>query len=86
MASTRASNVRAAAFRSAALSFAKTCSIGLEVWAIGWQIAHCRAGLLDCFLDAFDVVAGKIVHDDDIALSQVRKLAPFIGPSNTQGG
>ena len=68
MASTRVSNVRAAAFRSAALSFAKACSIGLR----SGQIAHCRAGLLDCFLDAFDFVAGKIVHDDDIAWPQDR--------------
>ena len=41
---------------------------------LGYRLADSALsrGLLDCFLDAFDFVAGKIVHDDDIALPQDR--------------
>jgi hypothetical protein len=49
----------------------------IEVGTIGWQIAQRRAGLLDELPNAFDFVAGKIVHDDDIALPQGRSEKVF---------
>ena len=65
MASTRGVECSCRGFSQRGLEFRESLFDWIEV--IGWQIAHCRAGLLDCFLDAFDFVAGKIVHDDDIA-------------------
>ena len=48
-------------FSQRGLEFRESLFDWIEVWAIGWQIAHCRAGLLDCLPNAFDFVAGKIV-------------------------
>jgi hypothetical protein len=45
---------------------------GIEVGAIGREIAQRRAGPLDRFFDASDFVTGKIIHDDDIAMAQGR--------------
>ena len=45
---------------------------GIEVGAIGWQVAKCRAGPLDRFFDASDFVTGEIVHYNDIALAHSR--------------
>src|SRR6266568_2653253 len=58
IAAMRASMVLAAAFRSRALSLAKNCSMGLKRF--------------DGFANAGDLVAGEIVHDDDIAVPQDR--------------
>ena len=64
----------------------------IEVWAVGRQVAQLSAGSLDGFADAGDLVAGEIVHHDDIAVAQDRddelldigaKARPV--PSNTQG-
>ncbi len=62
---------------------------GIEVGAVGRQIAYGRAGSLDRFSDPRDLVAGKIIHDDHIAVShnQLTPAAPdaeeflFINPS-----
>ncbi len=45
---------------------------GVQIGAVGWQIAQCRAGPLDRFSNAGDFVTGKIVHDHDITLAQGR--------------
>jgi len=45
---------------------------GVEVWAVRGQVAQLGPGGFDGFADAGDVVAGAIVHYDDIALAQDR--------------
>lgn len=50
---------------------------GIEVGAVGWQVAKRRAGPLDRFFDASDFVTGEIVHDDDIAPAQGRSEKVF---------
>jgi len=44
----------------------------VEVGAVGGQIDRRRAGALDCFSDTCDLVAGQIIHDDEIAAAQGR--------------
>jgi hypothetical protein len=34
-------------FSQRGLEFRESLFDWIEVWAVGWQIAHCRAGLLD---------------------------------------
>ena len=44
---------------------------GIEVGAVGRQVSQARAGGLDRLFDAMDLVSGQIVHDDDVAWSQL---------------
>src|SRR2546423_1397827 len=53
-------------FAPRGLAFRERLCDGSAVWARGWQRAHRRAGLRDCFLDAFAFGAGEIVQDDAV--------------------
>lgn len=66
MADHRTSMVRVLSFRSSALSLAKAFSIGLKSGLWG-EVAEFGAGSLDQGAHTRSLVAGQIVHDDDIA-------------------
>lgn len=73
-----ASRVRGATFRSRALSFANTCSIGLKS---DWRRQGKQGGTnrFDGRSDARPVVAGQIVHDHGVAPAQLWDEQP-LGP------
>jgi hypothetical protein len=71
MTSQRASTVRACAFRSIALSLAKTCANRVEVRAVGRQITYGGASLLNRCLNAGDLVGAQVVHHHDVAGPQL---------------
>ena len=81
-----ASLVRAAAFRSSALSLAKSCSIGFRSGLVGRQIEDGGAGRGDGLLDAIDLVGGEIVHHHDVAGRQRRSQHLLdVGPEGGAG-
>ena len=71
MAFQRPSRVRSPSFLSSALSLAKACSIGLRS-GLWWQVEQPGLPAFDGLLNAGDLVAGQIVHDDNIARPQRR--------------
>ena len=69
----RPSTVRSAAFRSSAFSFAKAISIGLKVRAVWRKESEPCAPGLDHRPDRGALVAGKVVHDHDVAGAEGRR-------------
>ena len=63
--------VRAAAARSSGLEFGEGHFDGIEVGAVGRQVAQACAGGLDRLSDAMNLMGGQIVHDDDVAWPQL---------------
>lgn len=43
---------------------------GVQIRRVGWQVTKFGAGRFDCFADTDYLVAGEIVHDDDVAKLQ----------------
>jgi hypothetical protein len=72
MALQRPSTVRSAALRSSALSLAKAFSMGLKSGLLGREVEKACAGGFDQLTHVRPLVAGQIVHDDDVALVQFR--------------
>ena len=54
------------------LEFGESLFDGIEVGAVGRQITHGRACRFDRSLNAWAFVRTEIVHDDDVARSQIR--------------
>lgn len=44
----------------------------VEVWAVGWEEAQGRASCFDQFAHRCALVAGEVIHDDDVAGAQFR--------------
>ena len=58
----------------------------IEVGAVGWQVEQLGAAAFDRLLDAGNLVAGQIIHDDDIARAQGRSEdLPNIGAEDVAG-
>mgnify|MGYP000877088408 CR=1 FL=1 len=53
------------------LEFGEGLLDGIEIRAVGREIAHARACGFDCGLNAGAFVRGEIVHDDDVAWPQI---------------
>src|SRR5215475_1930455 len=45
----------------------------IEVGRVGWQIAHAGAYSLNRLVGTGDLVSAQVVHEDDVALAQVRR-------------
>ena len=60
-------------FSEQRLEFGEELFDGIEIGAVGRQIAQSRPGLFDRRFDAGDLVARQIVHDNDVAFTQCRR-------------
>ncbi len=73
-----ASNDRAAARRSSALSLEKTSSIGwVEVGAIGRQVKQAHSGIFEALTDTGDFMRREVVGHDDATWSHFGDQAFF---------
>src|SRR3954451_23946785 len=52
------------------LEFGEGLLDGIEIGAVGWQVEQPGLPAFDGLLNAGDLVAGQIVHDDNVARAQ----------------